>query len=254
VVFVNTGIEFPETVAYVRTLAAEWGLNLRELTPKRNFWRLSRERGLPIGGRGNGYFLKELSQAADVKLSNACCNQLKITPARQFYATTGTEAQVVGVRCDESLMRRLNFADYGALRWSSDYGTLIAWPLFVWSQADVEAYVETYELPINPIYAMGHQRVGCWACLQDFLRVDSRLFVLAKTHPGMYATLKAQFGSEMLRVLVAWGNIDHRNWNMEHFDGLYKPCTMELLRPTARRMTGRHAPTPGGEPQKRGQL
>lgn len=242
VVFINTGIEFPETVTYVRDLSTKWDLNLHVPKPKRNFWRLARERGLPIGGRGNGYFLKELSVAADVKLSNACCNQLKITPARQFYADMGTEAVITGLRCEESLMRRLNFADYGALRWSRDYGTLNAWPLFAWSQADVQAYIKAYDLPLNPIYDMGHQRVGCWACMQDFLRGDSRLFALAKTHPGMYATLKAQFGDEMLRVLAAWGNIDHREWTMEHFDGLYKPCTIELLKPTARRMTGRQQP------------
>ncbi len=238
VVFNNTGIEFPETVAYVRQLAEEWKLDLHELRVKRNFWQLSRERGLPIGGRGNGYFLKELSEAAGVKLSNACCNQLKITPARQFYRRTGIEGVVTGLRTEESLMRRLNFADYGALRWSRDYGALVSWPLYAWSTADIEAYVALHDLPMNPIYDMGHQRVGCWACLQDFFRDDSRLFILKRTHPGMYETLKKQFGEEMLRVLAAWGNVQHLDFSMDEFDGLYSPCGLDLLRPPS----GRRAP------------
>lgn len=37
------------------------------------------------------------------------------TPARQFYREHGTEGVVTGLRVDESLMRKLNFADYGAV-------------------------------------------------------------------------------------------------------------------------------------------
>lgn len=240
VVFTNTGIEFPETLAYVRRLAADWGLNFRELRPRRNFWELARQRGLPVGGRGNGFFLKEIAEAADVKLSNACCNQLKITPARQHYRQTGIEAVATGLRADESLIRRLNLADYGALRYSKDYGALVAWPLYVWSNADIAAYIARHDLPVNPLYAMGHQRVGCWSCLQDFFHTDSRLFVLKQTHPGMYASLKKQFGDALLRVLLAWGKVAPRELDAAiHFDGLYRPCGLEMLNPRAR---GRRAP------------
>jgi len=233
VVFINTGIEFPETVAYVRQIAKEWQLDLREARAGRSFWRLARERGLPIGGRGNSFFRKALAEAAEVKLSNACCNQLKITPARQFYRRHSIEGVVTGLRADESLMRRLNLADYGALRWSRDYGALVAWPLFAWQREDVEAYSAAHNLPLNPLYGMGHQRVGCWACLQDFLRDDSRLFTLKHTHPGMYESLKAQFGDELLRVLAAWGNVQHLDFTLEQFDGLYTPCGLDLLRPNS---------------------
>ena len=247
VVFTNTTIEFPETVSYVRRLAQEWQLNYRELRPRRNFWELSRQRGLPIGGRGNGYFLKELSEAANVKLSNACCNQLKITPARQFYKEEGTEGAVTGLRTEESLMRRLNFADYGALRWSRDYGALVSWPLFAWRREDVEAYVAQHGLLVNPLYSMGHERVGCWSCLQDFFYDDSRLFVLKQTHPRMYEVLNQQFGDELLRVLTAWGNVQERGFTLEQFDGLYTPCGLDLLRPNPRSRRALR-PEPEAEP------
>lgn len=229
VVFVNTSIEFPETITYVRQLAQDWSLDFHEVRVKKNFWQLTDERGLPIGGRGNGTFLSELSEAAGVKLSNACCNQLKITPARQFYRKMEIEAQVTGLRVDESMMRRFNFADYGALRWSRDYGTLVAWPIFVWNTEDIETYIERYRLPVNPLYEMGHQRVGCWSCMQDFFKTDSRLFTLRQTHPGMYETLKKKYGEEMLEVLKVWGNVQDHDFTLEHFDGLYTPCGLELL-------------------------
>ncbi len=229
VTFVNTSIEFPETIAYVRQLAHDWKLDFYEVRVKKNFWELCNERGLPIGGRGNGTFLRELSQASGVKLSNACCNQLKITPARQFYREMGIEAHVTGLRVDESMMRRFNFADYGALRWSRDYGTLVAWPIFIWNTNDIEAYIEQNQLPVNPLYGLGHQRVGCWSCMQDFFKTDSRLFTLKKTHPGMYETLKKKYGEEMLEVLKVWGNVQHHEFTMEQFDGLYTPCGLDLL-------------------------
>jgi phosphoadenosine phosphosulfate reductase len=244
VVFTNTGIEFPETVQYVRQTADAWNLNLHELRVRRNYWKLARERGLPIGGRGNGYFLKELASAADVKLSNSCCNQLKITPARQHYRSEGIEGVVTGLRTEESLMRRLNFADYGALRYSRDYGALVAWPLYAWSRQEIEDYIAAHQLPVNPIYKMGHDRVGCWACMHDFLHEDSRLFVLKRTHPGMYETLKKQFGDEMLRVLAAWGEVQHMDFSLEHFDALYTPCGIELLRHSTRQ---RRRASPGDE-------
>ena len=234
VVFINTSIEFPETLKYVRELAQAWGFEFHEVRVQKNFWELSRERGLPIGGRGNQFFLAELSEASGVKLSNACCNQLKITPARQFYREAGIDAQVTGLRVDESMMRRFNFADYGALRYSRDYSTLVAWPIFVWSTADLMAYIEQHQLPLNPLYAMGHQRVGCWSCLQDFFKTDSRLFALKRTHPGMYKSLKNQFGEELFTVLTAWGGLQDRGFTLEHFDGLYTPCGLELLDPKHR--------------------
>ena len=235
VVFVNTSIEFPETLKYVRELAQTWGFEFHEVSAEKNFWELSHERGLPIGGRGNQFFLAELSEASGVKLSNACCNQLKITPARQFYREAGIDAQVTGLRVDESMMRRFNFADYGALRYSRDYDTLVAWPIFAWSIADLMAYVEQHQLPLNPLYAMGHQRVGCWSCLQDFFKTDSGLFTLKRTHPGMYKSLKHQFGEEMLAILTAWGGIQKHGFTLEQFDGLYTPCDLELLDPKHRK-------------------
>ena len=234
VVFINTSIEFPETLKYVRELAQAWGFEFHEVRVQKNFWELSHERGLPIGGRGNQFFLAELSAASGVKLSNACCNQLKITPARQFYREACIDAQVTGLRVDESMMRRFNFADYGALRYSRDYGTLVAWPIFVWSTSDIMAYIEQYQLPLNPLYAMGHQRVGGWSCMQDFFKTDSRLFTLRQTHPGMYKSLKNLFGEELLAVLSAWGGLQERGFTLEHFDGLYTPCGLELLDPKQR--------------------
>jgi len=229
VVFVNTSIEFPETLTYVRQLAKDWNLNFYEVKPRVNFWKLAEEQGLPVAGRGNTTFMRTLAEKAGVKLSNSCCKRMKETPARQFYREHGIEGVVTGLRVSESLMRKLNFADYGALRYSSTYEALIAWPLYAWTDKDITEYVEAHRLPLNPLYSMGYQRVGCWACLHDMLYKDSRLFTLQRQHPKMYETIKKKFGKQMIRLLSAWANLDDWDFQEEHLDGLYRPCMFEML-------------------------
>lgn len=224
VVFINTGIEFPETLAYVRQLAKDWNLNFYEIKPRVNFWRLAEEQGLPVAGRGNTTFMRDLAEKAGVKLSNSCCRRMKETPARQFYRKHGIEGVITGLRVRESLMRKLNFADYGALRYSSIYGTLVAWPLYAWTDKDISEYIKVNKLPLNSLYQMGYQRVGCWACLQDMLHKDSRLFTLRQHHPKMYEILRKKFGKQMINLLTAWAGLNNRDFQEEQLDELYKPC------------------------------
>lgn len=229
VMFVNTGIEFPESLEYTRQLAADWKLDFHEANARVNFWRLTEEQGLPVAGRGNTTFMRDLSEKADVKLSNSCCHRMKETPARQFYREHKIKGTVTGLRVSESLMRKYNFADYGALRYSSIYNTLISWPLYAWLDEDIAKYVEKNNLPLNPIYGKGYNRVGCWACLQDMFYKDSRLFTLQEEHPNMYKTVRKKFGKQMMSLLKVWAGLEDRNFTEEHLDGLYRACEFERL-------------------------
>jgi 3'-phosphoadenosine 5'-phosphosulfate sulfotransferase (PAPS reductase)/FAD synthetase len=221
VMLVNTTIEFPESLVYIRELAREWNLNYHEAKASVNFWKLADEQGIPVAGRGNTTFMRELAEKAKVKLSNSCCRRMKETPARQFYKEKDIEGVVTGLRVEESLMRRLNFADYGALRFSSIYNTINSWPLYAWTNQDIANYIQMNNLPLNPLYEMGYQRVGCWSCLQDMLYKDSRLFTLQKQHLRLYETLRKKFGVEMMRLLSAWADIEEWDFQEEHLDALY---------------------------------
>lgn len=229
VMLVNTNIEFPESLAYVRQLAKDWNLNYHEPNAHVNFWKLTEEQGIPVAGRGNTTFMRGLSDKAGVKLSNSCCRRMKETPARQFYKQQGIEGVVTGLRVQESLMRKLNFADYGALRYTSTYNTLNAWPLYAWTENDIAEYIAVNSLPLNPIYGQGYNRVGCWACLQDMFYKDSRLFTLQEKHPRLYETIRKKFGGQMIRLLSAWAELDKWDFQEEHLDGLYRACSFELL-------------------------
>lgn len=231
VLFVNTGIEFPESLEYIEQLKEKWNLNnFHEANAKVNFWKLSEEKGLPVAGRGNSTFMRDLSEKSGVKLSNSCCHKMKEAPARQFYREHDIEGTVTGLRVSESLMRKLNFADYGALRYSSTYKTLISWPLYAWKDDNIFTYIKKHNLPLNPIYEKGYTRVGCWPCLQDLFYKDSRLFTLQKEHPNMYKTVRKKFGKEMMDLLKVWADLEHRvDLTEEKLDGLYRECEFGWL-------------------------
>jgi len=229
VIFVNTGIEFPESVSYIRELAKDWKLDFYEISPSISYWRITEERGIPVGGRGNTTFIRELSERSGVKLSNSCCKHLKETPVRRFFKKNGIQGMITGLRIEESLMRKLNFADYGALRYSSTYGALSAWPLYIWSEKDISSYIKENDLVINPIYNMGYNRLGCWACLQDMFHKDSRLFALQKSHPNLYGVIKKKFGKQMMNLLCAWAGLDKKSYQETNIDGLYTSCNFDML-------------------------
>lgn len=94
-----------------------------------------------------------------------CTEHLKIIPAsRHISGLLKQHAKVVsvsGVRANESEDRRnLEEWDY------SNALLTIQWrPLIRWTVADVLAIHLRYGVPLNPLYGMGAERVGCFPCI-----------------------------------------------------------------------------------------
>lgn len=96
-----------------------------------------------------------------------CTQHLKIYPTQdhlQRMRYDGSELIAVsGVRADESEDRRL------LPEW--DYsGTLLCYswrPLIRWTIQDVMSIHRRHNVPLNPLYSIGAQRVGCWPCIMS---------------------------------------------------------------------------------------
>jgi len=96
-----------------------------------------------------------------------CTQHLKIYPTQdhiQQLRYAGFEPIAVsGVRADESEDRRyLPEWDYS--------GTLLchSWrPLISWTISDVLEIHKRHGIPLNPLYSLGAQRVGCWPCIMS---------------------------------------------------------------------------------------
>lgn len=96
-----------------------------------------------------------------------CTDLLKIKVSRKYISRVVAEGfkpiTVSGVRADES-------ADRSQLpEWDYNTGILaLEWrPLISWKIADVFAIHEKFSVPLNPLYAAGAERVGCWPCVMS---------------------------------------------------------------------------------------
>jgi len=201
VIFDNTGVEFPETIRYIKTLAKDWNLNLVEVRPDTSFWKIISKKGYPIGGRGSQFFMKKMQEDTGIKIGNKCCYELKEKPVKRLVKEKEIDLIFVGNRVHESVMRKFNLADFGAIRFSSVYNTVISWPIFFFTEKDVWEYIKRHDLPINPLYNMGYKRVGCWACMQDIFHKDSRILDLRKNHYKLYMYLIRNYGEDIITIL-----------------------------------------------------
>lgn len=164
VLFNHTTVEFPETAKYVRRLAKDWGFNLIVAKPSRPFLRK----------------VKEIGWAS--REDRWCCTPYKKEPALNYLASKEISAEIVGTTRTESIYRRSikPFKKY------KDNIAIRVHPIYDWNQWEVWKYIKENELPYNPLYDMGYQRIGCWCCPLNGVSHYKRL---RKTHPKMYSFL-----------------------------------------------------------------
>lgn len=105
-----------------------------------------------------------------------CTSELKIVPINDYLATVESEtgrttASAVGVRADESKKRQalLGNAWGGELEREADgptgWGHWVWRPLLRWAVDDVLRIHLAHRVPVNPLYKLGVERVGCWPCI-----------------------------------------------------------------------------------------
>ncbi len=149
VTFADTGNEHQHTYDQIKLLS-ETVFPIQTLLPPLGFYELARK--------------KKRFPSTKARF---CTEHLKIRPSVQhltgLQAACKTIVAVSGVRADESTDRAfLEEWDYSnallALQWR---------PLIKWKIADVLAIHRKYNVPLNPLYALGARRVGCFPCIMS---------------------------------------------------------------------------------------
>ncbi|MHC1637423.1 MAG: phosphoadenosine phosphosulfate reductase domain-containing protein [Candidatus Nezhaarchaeales archaeon] len=146
VLFSNTGIEYPETEAYVNRILEQLGLQSKTIKVKAftNFFDAIELFGPP---------------ARDFRW---CCKTCKLAPAAYAIKKLGGECiTFIGSRGVESIKRKRQ----GAI-WKSIWvkGQTGASPIYNWSTLDVWLYLLKEGVELNPLYHKGLERIGCWVC------------------------------------------------------------------------------------------
>ena len=142
VLFLETGMLFPETLDYQRTLAAELGLtNLRLIRPD-----------------AGDLALDDPDGTLHRENTDGCCFLRKTLPLRRALAPFG--AWITGRKRAQAATR----AGLDLFEEDRENGLLKVNPLAHWDGAMVRAYMERHALPPHPLVARGFPSIGCAPC------------------------------------------------------------------------------------------
>lgn len=147
--FCDTGNEHEWTYEQVRLLS-EKVHPIETLKPELDFYELVKKKGVFPSAR-----------------RRFCTEHLKIRPSQDHIqylkqAYDGVVA-VSGVRGDESEDR----SKYLEWDYSGHLLTLQWRPLIAWKYQNVLDIHKKYGIPMNPLYALGAERVGCYPCINS---------------------------------------------------------------------------------------
>ena len=135
--FIDTGLEFPETLEFVRAQGVEI------VPPVADFWQAAGKAGPP--GKDNRW----------------CCKLLKLRPLKLYLEKIGPCLTVQGNRWYESWNR----ADLDETSQNPDNPLqLNLSPIRNWRALEVFLYLWWQKAPINPLYERGIERIGCHLC------------------------------------------------------------------------------------------
>jgi phosphoadenosine phosphosulfate reductase len=130
VLFLDTGFHFPETIAYMRKLESEMGLNLTVVTP---------------------------TVGPDVEPCGSphCCDVRKVEPLNR--ALDGKAAWITGLKRVDTPER----ADAPVVAYDDAKGIVKINPLAAWTDDDIDNYVAAHNVRRHPLNSVGYISIGC---------------------------------------------------------------------------------------------
>ncbi|MBM7693636.1 phosphoadenosine phosphosulfate reductase [Peribacillus deserti] len=145
IVFLDTGLHFPETYEVINQIEAR-------------FPTLQIERKLPAltldeqaAQHGTALWKRE---------PNSCCNIRKVIPLRETLSTK--EAWISGLRREQSPTR----AATEFLNEDGKFNNIKICPLIHWTWDEVWNYIREKDLPYNALHDHGYPSIGCFPCTQ----------------------------------------------------------------------------------------
>jgi cysteine desulfurase/selenocysteine lyase len=162
--FIDTGVEFPETLDFVQAQGVE-------IVPKGgDFWTAVEKAGPPA------------------KDHRWCCKLLKLQPLKRYLAQTGPAVTIQGNRWYESWNRAdLEIASENP---ANPLQINIS-PIRNWRALEVYLYLRWQHIPYNPLYDRGLERIGCYVCPS---MLESEYDELRRMHPDFAARWDAFLG------------------------------------------------------------
>ncbi|MEV4641550.1 phosphoadenylyl-sulfate reductase [Actinoplanes sp. NPDC049548] len=142
VVFLDTGLHFPETLKIRDIVARTMDVNVRSIRPR-----------MTVGQQDGEFGPRLFARSPD-----ECCYLRKVEPLERALADYDSWA--TGLRRDESPTR----ANTPVVAFDAKKGKVKVNPIAAWTQADVDRYISRWNVPVNELFKKGYGSIGCWPC------------------------------------------------------------------------------------------
>jgi phosphoadenosine phosphosulfate reductase len=142
VLFLDTGYHFVETIGTRDAVEAVYDVNVVNVRPEHT---VAEQDAL----LGKNLFARQ---------PNECCRMRKVEPLSK--ALRGYSAWVTGIRRVEAPTR----ANAPLISWDKAFGLVKINPLAAWSDDDVQDYIDSNGVLVNPIVFEGYPSIGCAPC------------------------------------------------------------------------------------------
>ncbi len=186
VIFNNTGVEYPETVKFVRETAKKYQINLIENKKHDlSFWDCVDRWGYPQG---------KTKRKDGKRHGDRCCYYLKEKPMAQSIKEHGWKCVYDGITAVESHNRQIRARIDGICFHHVKWDCCKVHPILWWTEEDVWGFIKSERIPYNPIYDKGEQRCGCMPCTAFATWQES----LQNTNPKMYRKIMRDMGQTLI--------------------------------------------------------
>lgn len=138
----DTGYQFPETLALRDRVAELYGIEVELLQPELTIFAYEKLNGGPV------YQVNP----------NKCCGDRKITVLKR--AAKGMHAWASAIRRDQSPDR----ASAAIVGWDKKFHLVKVSPLANWTKKNVWDRILDRKIPYNPMHDAGFTSIGCWPC------------------------------------------------------------------------------------------
>ncbi|MDR4946945.1 phosphoadenylyl-sulfate reductase [Neobacillus cucumis] len=148
IVFLDTGLHFPETYEVIDKIEARFPtLKIERKQPKVTLDEQAAE-------YGSALWLRD---------ANQCCNIRKVIPLRETL--TAKQAWISGLRRDQSPTR----ANTEFLNKDDKFENIKICPLIHWTWEEVWDYIKKKDLPYNTLHDQNYPSIGCFPCTKPVI-------------------------------------------------------------------------------------
>lgn len=142
ILFLDTGYHFVETIGTRDAVEAVYDVNIVNVTADKSV------------AEQDELFGKDLF----AREPNECCRMRKVEPLSK--ALRGYSAWVTGIRRVEAPTR----ANAPLISWDNAFGLVKINPLAAWTDDDMQNYIDTNGVLVNPLVYEGYPSIGCAPC------------------------------------------------------------------------------------------